>query len=212
VTAVAQTRGPLTNDDIVKMARAGLSSSIIITTIETAPAVAFDVSPAGLIELKSAGVEDRIVESMQAKAGTAAAQPEPPRGAPPEPSEQLATSRDPSFILRNFKTMVIEASGAVFFRADQVKAALWENKDFAALGITLVDDPSVADVVLEVGYTFAWDYPFSLRHRNTSVSLLSGKGSGPFSGPAGATSVAKEFIKHVKPHRAQKPATDRSMR
>jgi hypothetical protein len=210
---VAQTRGPLTNDDIVKMARVGLSLSIIITTIETAPAVAFDVSPAGLIELKSAGVDDRIVEAMQAKAGTAAAaQPAPPRDAPPEPSEQLATSRDASFILRNFKTMVIEASGAVFFRADQVKVALWENKDFAALGITLVDDASVADVVLEVGYTFAWDYPFSLRHRNTSVSLLSGKGSGPFSGPAGATSVAKEFIKHVKPHRAQKPATDRSMR
>jgi len=67
-------------------------------------------------------------------------------------------------------------------------------------------------VILEVGYTFAWDYPFSLLRSNTSVSLLSGKGSGPFTGPAGATSVAKESIKHVKPHRAQRPATDSSMR
>lgn len=209
VGAVAQNRSPLTNDDIAKMARAGLSTSIIITTVETAPAVAFDVSPAGLIELKSAGVEDSIIEAMLAKAGTtpAPAEPPPALGDRPEPSEQLATSRDPTFILRHFKTMMIEASAAVFFRPDQVKAALWDNKDFAALDITVVDDPSVADVVLEVGYTFAWDYPFSLRHRNTSVSLLSGKGTGPFSGPAGATSVAKEFIKLVKPHRAAKPGT-----
>jgi hypothetical protein len=64
--------------------------------------------------------------------------------------------------------------------------------------------------VLTVGYTFAWDYPFSLQHQNTSMVLLSGKGSGPFSGPAGAKSVANELVKLLKPHRqsAAKRGTD----
>lgn len=67
--------------------------------------------------------------------------------------------------------------------------------------IAVVDDRSLADTVLEVGYTFAWDYPFSLKHQNTSVVLVSGKGSGPFSGPRGATSVAGELVKLLKPYR-----------
>jgi hypothetical protein len=74
-----------------------------------------------------------------------------------------------------------------------------------------VDDPAVADVVLDVGYTFAWDYPFSLKHQNTSVVLLSGKGSGPFSGPRGATSVAGELVKLLKPYRvAPQPGTKKN--
>jgi hypothetical protein len=48
-----------------------------------------------------------------------------------------------------------------------------------------VEDARVADTVLTVGYTFAWDYPFALRHQNTTMILVSGKGEGPFSGPLG---------------------------
>jgi hypothetical protein len=65
----------------------------------------------------------------------------------------------------------------------------------------IVDDPGVADVILDVGYTFAWDYPFSLTHRRTSIVLLSGKGVGRFSGPAGAESVARELATLLKPYR-----------
>ena len=85
-----------------------------------------------------------------------------------------------------------------------MKAALGRNKDFGALNVTIVDDRSLADVVLEVGYTFAWDYPFTLKHQDTSIVLVSGKGAGPFSGPAGAASVAKELAKLLKPYRAPK--------
>jgi hypothetical protein len=53
-----------------------------------------------------------------------------------------------------------------------------------------VDDRAVADVVLDVDYTFAWDSPFTLKHQNTSMVLLSGKGSGSFYGPKEASSVA----------------------
>ena len=54
-----------------------------------------------------------------------------------------------------------------------------------------------------MNYTFAWDYPFALRHQNTSVVLLSGKGVGPFSGPAGAISVAGELAKVLRPYRVK---------
>ena len=64
----------------------------------------------------------------------------------------------------------------------------------------------VEDVfVLTVSYTFAWDYPFTLKHQNTSLMLLSGKGSGAFSGPKGASSVASELVKALKPYRVAPP-------
>jgi len=119
---------------------------------------------------------------------------------------KVLKSKDPDFILRNFRTLCVDTSKATYFGNNQMKAALTRNKGFAGLHITLVDDPSLADVVLVVGYTFAWDYPFTLRHQNTTMVLLAGKGEGPFSGPAGAASVAKNLIRLLKPYRSGTPA------
>ena len=201
--AQAPTGQPLTNDDITKMVRAQLSTNIIIGTI-SASNFNFDVSPAGLIGLKEAGVPDLIIETMQNRVRTrdSGAMTNASTRAAPEKSELLAESKDREFILRSFKTMMVDASRATYFKADQVKAALGRNKEFGALNITIVDDPAVADVVLDVSYTFAWEYPFMVKHQNTSVVLISGKGSGPLSGPAGATSVASELVKALKPYRA----------
>ena len=91
----------------------------------------------------------------------------------PEKSDLLSASKDRDFILRNFKTMYVEARRANYFGSDQLKAALGRNKDFAKLNIRIVDDRSVADTVLDVGYTFAWDFPFELKHQNTTIVLLS---------------------------------------
>ena len=202
VTLAAQD-GVLTNDDVVKMVRAQLGTNIIRGTIDASNAK-FDVSPAGLIALKEAGVSDDLIVIMQAKmrsiekggvgqsAGVSAR----------EKSDLLAKSKDPEVILRSFKTMLVDASRATYFGTAQMKAALGKNKGFQVSRISLVDDPAVADVVLTVNYTFAWDYPFALRHQNTSLVLLSGKGSGPFSGPAGAASVAAELVKALKPYRS----------
>jgi hypothetical protein len=119
----------------------------------------------------------------------------------PEKSEVLTPSTDRDALLRSIKTMYVDARRAKYFASDQMKAALGNNKDFRALNIRIVDDPKLADTVLDVGYTFAWDYPFELKHQNTSIVLLSGKGYGPFSGPLGADSVAREFSKAAKPYR-----------
>jgi hypothetical protein len=119
----------------------------------------------------------------------------------PDQSELLKNSKDPDFILRNFKTMYVTTKGIDFFNERQMKAALGSNPDFRKLNISMVDDPRVADVVLVVSYTFAWDYPFELRHQNTTTVLLAGKGEGPFSGPLGAADVARVFVELAKPWR-----------
>jgi hypothetical protein len=121
----------------------------------------------------------------------------------PDQSELLKNSKDPDFILKTFHTMWVDAREAQYFGSDQMKAALGRNKEFRELNIHIVDDPHVADVLLKVGYTFAWEYPFQLTHQNTTMVLVAGKGLGPFSGPLGAADVAREFVKAVKSARAE---------
>ena len=192
--ALGQSSEVLTNDDIIKMVRAQLATGIILTTIDSSNAK-FDLSPSGLIQLKEAGVEDRIIEAMQVKSRASGSSTNAATRSAPEKSELLATSKDRDFILRQFKTILVDATKARYFDSAQMRAALGRHKDFAALNVSIVEDAAVADAVLEVDYTFAWDFPFSLRHQNTSVVLVSGKGTGPFSGPRGATSVANELVK-----------------
>jgi hypothetical protein len=122
----------------------------------------------------------------------------------PDQSELLKNSKDPIYIMRNFKTMYVETKDIDFFGSDQMKSALHGNPDFEKLNIHIVDDRRVADVVLVVSYTFAWDYPFELRHQNTTVVLLAGKGEGPLSGPLGADDVARVFVELATPWRNQR--------
>lgn len=124
----------------------------------------------------------------------------------PDQSDLLKNSHDRDFILRNFHTMYVEAYDAQYFGSDQMKAALGRNQEFQKLNIRIVDDPRVADTVLKVSYTFAWDYPFELRHQNTTFVLVAGKGEGPFSGPLGAADVARQFVNAVKDLREAKKA------
>ena len=150
------------------------------------------------------------VRAMQEEAArTQRYDPEPKLRANPDaadPSVLLKNSKDHDYILRNFHTMYVDARDAQYFGSDQMKAALGGNEDFAKLNIHIVEDARVADTVLTVSYTFAWDYPFALRHQNTTMILVSGKGEGPFSGPLGATDVARQFVNSVKAWREEKKA------
>lgn len=119
----------------------------------------------------------------------------------PAKSDALRSAKDRETILRECKTLYINTDRTQHFGSEQLKVAFANNKDFPALGLRIVENPKLADVILKVGYTFAWDFPFELLHQNTSLMLIAGKGTGPFSGPAGATSVAREFVKLMKPFR-----------
>lgn len=63
-TALAQQS--INNDTIVKMAKAGLSDDVIVSTINASPGK-YDASPDGLIALKTAGVGDKAIAAIVAK-------------------------------------------------------------------------------------------------------------------------------------------------
>jgi len=65
VCAQAQ-KPPLTNQDVVKMVKAGLSESIVVTTIQE-NACNYDTSPNGLIALQKAGVTSKEMNAMMSR-------------------------------------------------------------------------------------------------------------------------------------------------
>jgi len=90
VLALCFAQTVLTNDSIVKMVKAGLGESIVLTTIGSQPG-RYATGPDDLIALKGAGVSDKIIAAMLAAGSNAppaipadgAAPPEPTPAAPP---------------------------------------------------------------------------------------------------------------------------------
>ena len=67
---------------VIKMVKAGLSDDVIVSTINSS-AGAYNTTPDGLIALKQAGVSDKIIAAVVAKASTPAQPPAPPLAEPP---------------------------------------------------------------------------------------------------------------------------------
>jgi hypothetical protein len=70
----------LNNDAIIKLAKAGLSDDLIVTTINASPG-SYDASANGLIALKKANVSDKVVSAIVLKASGAT--PAPAQGSNP---------------------------------------------------------------------------------------------------------------------------------
>jgi hypothetical protein len=66
----------LNNDGVIKLVKAGLSDDLIVNTINAQPSN-FDVSPDGIIALKTAGASDKVVSAVVAKAAASPASPAP---------------------------------------------------------------------------------------------------------------------------------------
>ncbi|MCX6631883.1 MAG: hypothetical protein NTW28_30105 [Candidatus Solibacter sp.] len=66
----------LTNDAILKMAKAGLGEEILLSTIKAQPGL-YSTAPEDLIALKGAGVSDKVIAAMIEKAAPAAGAPVP---------------------------------------------------------------------------------------------------------------------------------------
>lgn len=62
---------PLTNDQVIQMAKAGLDEDNIIDTIKSAGSVNFDLSVDGQVKLAQNGVKGKILTAMKAKARSA---------------------------------------------------------------------------------------------------------------------------------------------
>lgn len=60
----------MTNDDVIKMVKGGLSDAIVMQAIEGSEA-GFDTSPDGLVKLKQGGVSDPVIQKILSKKGAA---------------------------------------------------------------------------------------------------------------------------------------------
>jgi hypothetical protein len=67
----------ITNADVIKMVRAGLGESLVVTTIRQTERRAFALTPDGLVELKAAGVSDNIIRVMMDPKATVSEAPAP---------------------------------------------------------------------------------------------------------------------------------------
>ena len=77
-TQVSAHRQKLTNQDVMKMVKAGLSPETVIQTIKSTDSN-LDVSADALIDLKKEGVPESVIRAMQDRAdSTGAAQPQSP--------------------------------------------------------------------------------------------------------------------------------------
>lgn len=56
---------PMTNGDVMKLAKAGLGDAVIVAAIREAKTLRFDISIDGLVALKQAGVSDAVIAVMQ---------------------------------------------------------------------------------------------------------------------------------------------------
>ena len=70
----------MNNDAVIKLVKAGLSDAVIVSTINASPG-AYDTTANGLIALKQAGVSDKVIAAVVAKAAGPAA-PAAPAAAP----------------------------------------------------------------------------------------------------------------------------------
>lgn len=76
----AETVTPMTNEDVVRMTASGEPTWKIIDAIRSAPAVAFDLDPEIIIELRRAKVDSSVIEAM--KEVSVASSPPPPEPGP----------------------------------------------------------------------------------------------------------------------------------
>ena len=75
---------PMTNEDVVKMVKGGLSDATVLQAIEGAEA-GFDTSPDGLVKLKQGGVSEAVIQRILAKKSGAPAPAVAPVAAQPAP-------------------------------------------------------------------------------------------------------------------------------
>src|SRR5262245_56724638 len=86
--AISLAQEVLTNDSVIQMIKAGLPEGVVISKIKST-ATKFDLSADSLVNLKKAGVSDKVLEAMMA-AGTGAPAPATAAATPTPPAPALA--------------------------------------------------------------------------------------------------------------------------
>lgn len=193
----AQQAELLNNVLVIEMSRAGLAPDIILRKISTSD-ISFDITAAGLVELKKAGVDDSVIAFMmdrcQQKAlacgaatpashavsvtankvrevpGTSLSEDPATRPAAPVRSkrESLATA----------KTIALEKSSLQPSR-QALEKELMKRKDFQALDLSILRYKEQADLFVEIGFVSgSWithRYVYRIYDRRSGAVIAAGE-------------------------------------
>jgi hypothetical protein len=125
--------------------------------------------------------------------GAALRMPAQEAAAVPQSSAAIASS-DPREILKNAKTIYIHSKTS-FLTVDTLDRALLLEKNWGKLGLTIVGDPRVADLLIEVDRPlFTYVHTFVLSDKRTSIVLGSGKVTA-FDGTIASGGLASNIVK-----------------
>lgn len=109
------------------------------------------------------------------------------------PSSIAVAAANPEDILRSARTIQIH-SYTMYFTVDSLEKELAKQKNFGNLGLVLVKDARVADLLLTVDRPlFTYDFTYSLTDKRTSIVLETGKVTA-ISGGAAAGPIAKDLV------------------
>ena len=119
--------------------------------------------------------------------------PKEAAAASPQSSAAIADAK-PQEIVRNAKTIFIHSKTS-FLTVDTVDRALEREKQWPELGLTIVQDPRVADLLIEIDRPlFTYVHTFVVVDKRTSIVLDSGKITA-FDGTIASGGIAKDLVK-----------------
>jgi hypothetical protein len=123
----------------------------------------------------------------------------------PSPSSAVIASANPRDILRAAKTLHI-ATRSMYFTPETLEKELVTQKDFEKLGLTLVKDMRLADLLISIDRPlFTYTFTYSVTDSKTSIVLDSGKVTA-VDGAAAAGKIAKLLVSKWAKIRQPEPA------
>jgi hypothetical protein len=125
--------------------------------------------------------------------GASLQMPDKAAGAGPQSSAAISGAQ-PQEILKNAKTIYIHSKTS-FLTVDTLDRALTLQKDWPELGLVIVQDPRVADLLIEIDRPlFTYVHTFVITDKRTSIVLNSGKVTA-FDGTIASGGIAKDIVK-----------------
>lgn len=121
----------------------------------------------------------------------------------PQSSAAVAGS-DPKQILKNARTIYIHSKTS-FLTVDTLDRALAQQKDWEKLGLTIVGDQRVADLIIEIDRPlFTYVHTFVISDKKTTIVLGAGKVTA-FDGTIASGGLAKDIVKIFSAARSPAP-------
>lgn len=195
----------LTNADVVLMAKSGLAKAIIIRKIKESNSD-FDVSVKNLVDLKNAGVDEEIIETMMERTSggtrgkTSIETKTETIGGTVSTTETvsiekkpLANVGDPKAILRAAKTVAIEKS-TINPSRQALEKELLKRRDWQKLNLNIVRYKDGADLRVEIGRVplslLTHRYVFRVYDNRSGTIIVAGE-------TTSWGSLAKNLAKHI---------------